>query len=152
MEEKDRPGGLTALAVINFIFAAFGLIGIPMVFVSRMFISNIPLDQLNESQAAQLTAYQNMSSTTLAVIVGWGIVSFLLLLLSGIGYLKQKKVMGRILGSSYGILAVIYTLLSTLIFAGVFGRSFGVGAIIGLIYPVLTLLLLNFVYQDDLIC
>ncbi len=42
MEEKDRPGGLTALAVINFIFAAFGLIGIPMLFVSKLFISNIP--------------------------------------------------------------------------------------------------------------
>ncbi len=151
MEEKDRPGGLTALAVINFIFAAFGLIGIPMLFVSKLFISNIPLDQLTEAQAAQLSAFQNMSAATLALIVGWRTIALLLLLLAGIGYLKQKKVMGRFLGSAYGILAVIFTLLSTLMFSGAFGQNFGIGTIIGLIYPVLTLLLLNFVYQDDLI-
>ncbi len=92
-----------------------------------------------------------MSAATLAVIVGWRTIALLLLLLAGIGYLKQKKVMGRFLGSAYGILAVIFTLLSTLMFSGAFGQNFGIGTIIGLIYPVLTLLLLNFVYQDDLI-
>jgi len=92
-----------------------------------------------------------MSGLTLAVIVGMGMISFLLLLISGIGYLKQKKVMGRVLGNTYGVLTIIYTLSSTMIFSGVFGKSFGVGSAIGLIYPVVTLILINTVYKDDLI-
>ena len=151
MEEKDRPGGLTALAVINFIFAALSLLGIFAPFITRILISSMPMDQMNDAQVAQLTAIQNMSGLTLAVITCMGVILFLLLLLSGIGYLKQKKVMGRILGSSYGALSIINTVMSTVIFSGALGRSFGIGAIIGLIYPVLTLLLLNFIYQDDLI-
>ena len=151
MDEKDRPGGLTALAVINFIFAAFSLLGILMTFLARVFISRIPMDQMSETQAAQLDAFQNMSGATLAVIVCVSTISFLLLLLSGIGYLKQKKVMGRILGSIYGVLSIIYTISSTLMFSGMFGKSFGIGSIIGLVYPVLTLILLNTVFKDDLI-
>jgi hypothetical protein len=151
MDEKDRPGGLTALAVINFIFSAFSLLGIFGPFITRMLISRMPMDQMTDAQVAQLTALQNMSGLTLAVITCMSAITFLLLLLSGIGYLKQKKVMGRILGSSYGALRIIYVLMSTMIFSGVFGGSFGVMSVISLIYPVLTLILLNVVYNDDLI-
>ena len=151
MDEKDRPGGLTALAVINFIFAALSLLGILGTFLSKMLISRVPMDQMSEAQVAQLNALQNMSGLTLAVIVCMSLISFVLLLLSGIGYLKQKKVMGRLLGSSYGALSIIYTIVSTMVFSGVFGKSFGLMSIIGLVYPVLTLILLNTVYKDDLI-
>jgi hypothetical protein len=151
MDEQDRPGGLTALAVINFIFAAISALGILMTFISRSLISSMPMDQMSEAQIAQLTVVQNMSGTTLAIIACVSTISFLLLLFSGIGYLKQKKVMGRVLGSSYGVLSIIYSIISTMIFSGAFGKSFGIMAIIGLIYPVLTLILLNTVYKDDLI-
>lgn len=151
MDEKDRPGGLTALAVINFILAALSLLGIFGPFITRILISNIPMDSMTDAQVAQLTAIQNMSGLTLAVITCVSAVRFLLLLLSGIGYLKQKKVMGRVLGSCYGALGIIYVFSSTTIFSQVLGGGFGVMSVISLIYPVLTLILLNFIYKDDLI-
>jgi hypothetical protein len=151
MDEQDRPGGLTALAVINFIFAALSLLGILAIFFVRIFINSIPMDQMTEAQAAGLAALQNMSGSTLAVMTCISTITFLLLLLSGIGYLKQKRVLGRILGSIYGVLSIIHTILSTTIFSGVSGKSFGITSIIILIYSVLTLILLNTVYKDDLI-
>lgn len=151
MEERQRPGGLTALAVINFVFAAFSLIGAFGTILARSFISNVPTDQLSQQQAAQITAMQNMSGTTLAVIVCMNLIFFLLLLLSGIGYLKLKRVLGRGLGNFYGAAAIIYSILSTLAFSGEFGKSMGVGFILGLIYPVLTLILLNTVFKKDLV-
>lgn len=151
MENTERPGGLTALAVINFIFAAFSLLGALGTIVGRMFIGNAPMDQMSEQQAAQIAAFQNMSVTTLTIIVCMNIVYFLLLLLSGIGYLKLKRILGWLLGTVYGAVAIIYTILSTMVFSGASGKSFGVGAIIGLIYPVLTLILLNTVFKKNLV-
>lgn len=151
MDEKDRPGVLTALAVINFIFAALSILGILGTLFTKNFVSNMPMDQLSESQAAQIVALQNMSGSVLAVIICTSIIFFLLLLLSGIGYLKMKRVLGRILGSVYGTAAVIYSILSTVVFTEEFGKSFGIMSIIGLIYPVLTLILINTVYKDDLV-
>jgi len=81
MDEKDRPGGLTALAVINFVFAAFSIIGILGTVFSRSLISNIPMNQMTEAQAAQLGALQNMSGLTLAVIICMSVISFVLLFL-----------------------------------------------------------------------
>ena len=96
MEENDRPGGLTALAVINFIFAAFNVIAVLGTLLAKVFINSIPMDQVSETQAAQIAAaqeaFQNMSGAILLIIVLIGAIKFLLLLLSGIGYLKQKKV------------------------------------------------------------
>ena len=151
MDEKKRPGGLTALAVINFIFAALSLFSVLAITLGKAFVDYIPMDQMTEQQAAGVIALQNMSSTTVAVIAIWGIFAFLLLLISGVGYLKRKKVTGRILGSIYAILSIVYTIASTTLFSGISGGRFGIGSIIGIIYFVLTLILLNTLYKDDLI-
>jgi hypothetical protein len=151
MDEMKRPVGLTVLAVINFIFTAFSLLGAFGIIVAKNFINNMPMDQLSEQQAAQMAVMQNMSGTTLTVIVSMNIIYFLLLLLSGIGYLKLKKIMGRFVGNVYGAAAVIYSILSTMVFPDVFGKSPGIGAIISLIYPVLTLILLNTVFKKNLV-
>ena len=41
MSEGKRPGGLTALAVINFVFAAWGLIGLLGLVAMFAFIGKI---------------------------------------------------------------------------------------------------------------
>ena len=151
MDEKKRPGGLTALAVINFIFAALSLFSVLAITLGKAFVDYIPMDQMTEQQAAGVATLQNMSPTTVAVIAGWGIFGFLLLLISGIGYLKRKKVTGRIIGSVYAILSIVYAIASATLFSGVTGERFGIGSIIGLIYFVLTLILLNTLYKDDLV-
>jgi hypothetical protein len=151
MDDKKRPGGLTALAVINFIFAAlsfFGLIGFATM---SLVTSKIPMDQMPEAQKAQFVALQNMGHPMFAILVGVTFVSLLLLLLSGIGYLKQKKVLGRTLGTIYAALAILHVIISPMIFPKELGGSFNIMSIIGLIYPALTLILINTTFKDDLV-
>ncbi len=80
------------------------------------------------------------------LIVILSCLSSALLIISGVGYIKLKRVLGRTMGSLYGILALAATILQL---AG--GTPFGIGTIIGLIYPVLTLILVNTTFKDDLV-
>ena len=150
MDEKKRPGGLTALAVINFLFAGLSIIGIiGMVFTMNM-SGNIPTDGMPEAQKAQIAALQSIDPSTFAVTIGISAVLLILLLLSGIGYLQQKRVLGRIIGNIYAFFGIISVLISVLILPKEIGGGFGVSAIIGLVYPALTLVLLDTVFKNDL--
>jgi hypothetical protein len=90
--------------------------------------------------------------------LGMGLFYFILLLLavqaflliaSGVGYLKQKKVLGRGLGNAYAILAIVSSVVSGLVVSAEAGGGFNIGTIIGLVYPVLTLALLNTTFKED---
>ncbi len=150
MNQEKRPGGLTALAVINFIFSGWGLIGLLGLAAMFAFIGKIPTDDMQEAQKAQIEAFQNMGLPMFIFIFVLSIVSSVLLLLSGIGYLKQKKVMGRLLGNLYAVISIISSIVSGIMFSSELGGGFNIGTIIGLIYPILTLILLNSTFKDDL--
>jgi hypothetical protein len=77
-------------------------------------------------------------------------VSNVLLFLSGIGYLKQKKVLGWMMGNAYAILSIVSSIISALTFPAEIGGGFNIGIIIGLIYPIVTLALLNTTFKEDL--
>jgi hypothetical protein len=68
-----------------------------------------------------------------------------LLVISGIGYLQQKRVMGKILGTVYALTS----LLSTVFTHALAKEDFTLGSIFFLIYPILSLFLLNTVFSDD---
>jgi hypothetical protein len=150
MNEGKRPGGLTALAIVNFILAGFGLLSVFGMVALFGLIDKVPTEQMNETQKAQIEAVQNMGMPTLALIVVLSLLSGVLLLSSGIGYLKQKKVLGRVVGNVYAISSLAGSLVSGLLFATEVGGGFNFGTIIGLIYPVLTLVLINTTFKDDL--
>jgi hypothetical protein len=84
------------------------------------------------------------------LIFALSLVTSVLQLLSGIGYLKQKKVMGRMIGNIYAIISIINSIVSGIMFAPEIGGGFNIMTIVGLIYPVLTLILLNTTFKDDL--
>jgi hypothetical protein len=150
MNEGKRPGGLTALAIINFILA--GLSSLSLFGMVALFglIDTMPTEKMDEAQRAQMEAVQNMGMPTLVLIVVLTLLSGVLLLLSGIGYLKQKKVLGRLVGNIYAISAIVGSLVSGLLFKPELGGGFHFGTIIGLIYPILTLALINTTFKDDL--
>lgn len=150
MNQENRPGGLTALAVINFVFAGWGMIG--LLFLAGFFaiIGMIPTDQMDDTQRMQIEAFQNMGIPVFILIFLSSLISNVLLLLSGIGYIKQKKVLGRLLGNAYGIIAIISSVASGFLFPREMGGGFQIMTIVGLIYPVLTLILLNTTFKDDL--
>jgi hypothetical protein len=219
MSEGKRPGGLTALAVINFVIA--GLRFITLLFLAGFFAiaGMITLDQMNETQKSlikeyqtmnktqkaqinafrkmnetqkaqseafqnldetqkkQIEAFQNLSGTQKAqiefyqdmdetqraqieaflnmklglfiFIFALTIVSGVLLLLSGIGYLKQKKLLGWGLGNAYGIISIVSSIVSAFMFPAEIGGGFNIGIIIGFIYPIITLVLLNTTFKED---
>lgn len=151
MTEGKRPGGLTALAVINFVFAGqgfIGLLGLAAFFALR---GRIPTDEMQEAQKAQIEAFQNLGVPMFIFIFALAIVTSVLLLVSGIGYLKQKKFMGRMIGNTYALVAIVNSVVSGRTLASELGGGFNIGTMIGLIYPVVTLILLNTTFKDDLI-
>jgi hypothetical protein len=150
MNEGKRPGGLTALAVINFVFTGFGLLGLfGMIFIFGL-MGDIPTEGMDETQKAQFEAFQEMGTGVFVFIFALSIVSNVLLLVSGIGYLKQKKIMGWAIGNAYAVLAILSSVISGLMFASELGGGFNIGTMIGLIYPIITLILLNTTFKDDL--
>ncbi|MHC4286367.1 MAG: hypothetical protein ACYSWZ_25880 [Planctomycetota bacterium] len=150
MSEEKRPGGLTALAVINFVFSGFGFIGLLVMIPLFAFIDKIPTDQMQEAQRAQIEALQSLGLPMLIFIFSLSLIYNILLLLSGIGYLKQKKFLGWIIGNSYAVMAIVSSIVSGMMFASELGGGFNIGTIINLIYPVLTLILINTTFRDDL--
>jgi len=150
MNQEKRPGGLTALAVINFVFSGFGLLGVLSLAAMFAFIGMMPTEQMTEVQRTQIEAFQNMGTPTFIFIFALELITSALLLISGIGYIKQKKIMGWAIGNAYAIISIISSIVSGFMFASEMGGGFNIMTIVGLIYPVLTLILLNTTFRDDL--
>ncbi|MHC4642027.1 MAG: hypothetical protein ACYS32_10305 [Planctomycetota bacterium] len=150
MSEEKRPGGLTALAVINFVFSGLGFLSLLGMAALFAFIDKIPTDQMQEHERITIEALQDLGLPMLIFIFALSLISNVLLLLSGIGYLKQKKFLGWIIGNTYAVITIISSVVSAMMFASELGGGFNLGTIIGLIYPVLTLILLNTTFRDDL--
>jgi|TARA_B100001939_G_C16604946_1_gene472664 hypothetical protein len=136
MADGKRPGGLTALAVLNFVFGGFGVLAVL-------------------GAAALLGAANELTEGAVADGMGMGIgmfqfllmaLSAALLIVSGVGYIGQKRVMGRMMGNFYGVTSIVNNGLSI-----ANGGEFSFFTIIGLVYPVLTLILLNTTFKEDLV-
>ena len=148
MNEGKRPGGLTALAVLNFIFSGWGLLGI-MGTITMIVLFGKLAENMDEQARTQWEALQAIGLPWLIGLLALSALSSILLLFSGIGYIKQKKFLGRTLGNAYAILAMISGVASALIMKPEIGGGFTIGAIIGFIYPLLTLILLNTTFKED---
>ena len=150
MSEGKRPGGLTALAVFNFIFTGLSLISILSLAALMVLIGKIPTDKMEPAVKAQIEALQNIGTGMYLIMLTLTLISGTLLLLSGIGYLKQKRVLGWCLGNTYAVIAIVGSIIMSFNFPTELGGGFNIGRIIDLIYPILTLFLLNTTFKDDL--
>jgi hypothetical protein len=135
MAEGRRPGGLTALAVLNFVFAGLGLLGL---------LAVLALFSAVDKGASENGVHVSSGAIYAGLI--FGIVRMVLMLAAGVGYLGMKK-WGRTAGNLYGILGIADTAIAI----AMLHTGFGISAIIGLIYPVLTLILINTTFKDDLV-
>ena len=141
MSEGKRPDGLTALAVLNFVFVGFVAVGAQALWARYSLVPSTPDVAIT---AYSLTQQDDPMILIAAILM---LVSMTLLVVSGIGYLSQKKFLGRRLGTTYGIVSIA-SLVVSLVFAK---AGFGIGTIIGLTYPILTLVLLNNTFKDDFV-
>ena len=153
MASEKRPGGLTALAVINFVFGAFSLLGV-LGLLALPFARNAIEQAAQQMPPEQVEQMQALADIGTPVFVGLAILSLItaiLLIVSGIGYLKLKRFMGRTLGNAYAILSLISSVAGGLFMPAALGGGFNISVIIGLIYPVLTLILLNTTFKEDFV-
>lgn len=134
---SKRPGGLTALAVLNFVFGGLGLIGTLGLLTLLEAADSVSDGQVSNAPGA--------GSVYLTLLIG--LVSVGLMIASGVGYLQQKQFLGRTLGNSYAVVSIGSTVLGLTLL----NQDFGIFTIVGLIYPVLTLALLNTTFKEDFI-
>lgn len=146
MAEGKRPGGLTALAVLNFVFGGLGALGLLAIFALIGIASGTTLrtDEGTRSLGQLMNNIPGVS--VLYIILLLNVVIVALLIAAGVGYLGLKKVLGRGFGNAYGILSMATSGLML-----VLGWPFDIRMIIGLIYPILTLALLNTTFKEDLV-
>jgi hypothetical protein len=143
MAEGKRPGGLTALAVLNFVFGGFAAIG------SLLFLTASVLISKGTSMVEEAGGHVTSHGPGMAIL--WisfllYLVSAILLITSGVGYIKQRRFLGRTLGTGYALVSIGHAVVDLALVGG----GFGIGTIIGLVYPVLTLILVNTTFKDDL--
>jgi hypothetical protein len=142
MAEGRRPGGLTALAVINFVWGGIeALVTLGSLAVIGLITSGKGLTDANGNKV------ELPSVSVLYLLLLLNLVLVGLLIGAGVGYLKQKRVLGRGIGSTYGIISLATQVVGLLLYR----QGFGIASIIGMIYPVLTLILLNTTFKDDLV-
>jgi hypothetical protein len=130
---QKRPGGLTALAVLNFVFGGIGVIASLLGFGALAVIK----EAMQQAQE-QGVAYTGQSLTMAYVGVGATAIAAVLLIISGVGYLKQSPFAGRGLGTLYALVSLGGTVLSIAT-----GGGIGLLAVVFAVYPLLTLILLN---------
>lgn len=139
MAEGKRPGGLTALAVLNFVFAGLGILGLLALLAL--------LSAADHMTGGKLEGGGGVSKGAIYASLILGLVSSAIMLAAGVGYIKMKKFLGRTLGNTYALLSIGQSILGI----AVLKTGFGISTIIGLVYPILTLILLNTTFKDDLV-
>lgn len=154
MNSESRPGGLTTLAVFNFIGAGIGILLGLMVAMTPM-LGMLPAEataDVPEQQRAQIEAILAQGPGIFLMRAALYFISGTLLIISGIGYIKLKKFLGRTMGNAYGVFGLFVALVTVFVLpTEIGGGDFGIGTMISLIYPVLTLILINTAFRDDLV-
>jgi len=199
MHEGKRPGGLTALAVFNFVFGALNCLNVLVTIALIALVAAMDLDKEKTDEPESVPAAESTEDRAEpgsapaaestedaepspehaeekqkpkgfreAVAEAWAQIGFgigLLVLLalsqaalaslqitSGVGYLRQKKFLGRVLGNAYALLSIGTTIFELSVQPdNMLGGGFNLMALFAVIYPVLTLILLNTTFKDDFV-
>jgi hypothetical protein len=167
-EPGVRPGGLTALAVINFVWAALELMSgagqlaapalMPMAIAEAERAASRETDapkreklemDLQHAKDAQRVMQQHREVLMLrgSVFVLLGI----LLIISGIGYLKLRRFLGRNVGLAYATLAVAWGIAEILYVQKQTDESPGIFSLIAFIVPAVTFFALLVTFRDDFV-
>jgi len=154
MSEGKRPGGLTVLAVLNFVFGGLGILGLLASVALFAFIGKAAASNSEGSEEARkvVQAWEAIGTGLFYGMMAVGTVATILMIASGVGYLQQKKFLGRGLGNAYAVLSIAQSLIMALVVKNPeVGGGFGTMTMIGLVYPVLTLVLLNTTFKEDFV-
>lgn len=138
-----RPGGLTALAVFNFVFGGLAAISnlLGLAFVGMV------IKAAEDAQRGQQGGMPIPSANTLYLLYAFGAIRAGLLIMSGVGYIGLRRKIGWLFGNVYALCALVGIALElTLIRA-----QFSIFSLIDFVYPLITLFLLNVIFRKDFV-
>lgn len=134
---SKRPGGLTALAVMNFVFGGLGGIAA----LINMASISAGAEMIAEGQARG----EIPSNGVLYAFAVAALLSSALLIVSGIGYLGLKRFLGRTVGNAY----VAVSLISTCAEFVISRDTFTIFTLVFMVYPLITVGLINLTFRED---
>ena len=148
MAEGKRPGGLTALAVLNFVFGGIVALWGLLLLAANAFVSSA--ESAAKAKGANIKgADQAVVDDAKTILLVGGLTAVLaavFMITSGVGFLKMKKFLGRTLGNVGAI-----TLAASAIVIAILGKQgVGLGTIIWCVYPLITIALINTTFKEDL--
>lgn len=153
-----RPGGLTALAVLNFIGAALVCVSAsialaaPAVLNSAIMADPAVTSQMSAQERADFdNAKELLNNPLIKILSGVDLLKMLLLVIAGIGYLKMRRVMGRMVGNLYAVVSLAALGVGMALLPAEVSGGFSILTIIGILYPVITLVLVNTTFKNDLV-
>ena len=150
-----RPGGLTALAVLNLIFCAWGLLKS----LSQGFTVWVAMEGGAAFGPTSNIATGEPGMADL-VEIGWGFLAAqsiaslglaFLLMISAFGYLGLRRILGRWAGTFYALSGIAVVVAALWFLRDTRVGAFTIEHVIGLFYPVLTLFLVNVTFRRDLV-
>ena len=144
---SKRPGGLTALAVINFVAAGIGLLSV-LGLVALLKYADLVGDHASAADLEVIKAFNDLGMGLWALEVIASVLAAALLIIAGVGYLKVKP-WGRVAGNLYAIISIASSVISAVLFPVELGGGFQIGTMIGFVYPVLTVILINTTFKED---
>ena len=151
MSDAARPSGLTAMAVLNFVFGGFLLVQVPwMVVLLAMEEGALPGGRSEENKAT-LELVEKAGRPVIATATALYGLTGIVQVLAGFGYLKLKRFLGRGLGNLYVVLAITLSLVWGIGTASARMGGFNLGLILNLVYPLLTAVLINTTFREDLV-
>jgi len=127
---RARPTGLTVMAILNFIFGGLGIIALFFLMLAQHW-----LYELTSGAALTWANYLMYFTRT---------VNIFLAVSSAVGYLRLRWFLGYVLGNAYASLAILNMLLYAVLL-----DEFGIMSFFWLIWPLLTLFLLNLVFRKE---
>ncbi|MEO0478877.1 MAG: hypothetical protein AAF196_05300 [Planctomycetota bacterium] len=152
--DQKRPGGLTAIAVINFIWSAGSAlytVSLALLILALGQVSEEIEQGFEDEQQREMLEFFRDNMGLLYGLTAIAAATTILLIASGVGYLQQKKFLGRTLGIGYAVLSIAGTLLPAAMTPADAGGGFNLESIVFLVYPALTLILLNSTFKHDFI-
>ncbi|MBL8750910.1 MAG: hypothetical protein JNK78_17255 [Planctomycetes bacterium] len=150
MSDGSRPGGLTALAVINFVVGAgslvqaFGSVALLVLHAGRIEIDDAARKQVNEVFAA-------LGERAILVQTISAFVSVPFLVVAGVGYLRQSRVWGRGVGNAYALQSLAFSGVLSWMIGEHSGENLGLGVVLWIFFPLVTLFLLNTTFREDFV-
>ncbi len=152
MSQTMRPGGLTALAVLNFIAGGWACVHALHRF--SQLAASLMLEQgmaKIEGPAAEQARLMGELNPLLSIVdIVFLIACALTLVVSGIGYLRLKRLWGLWVGCTYCALGIVSAAFRMNSFPPALGGGLTPYILLSYYYPILTLLTITTAFRRDL--